>query len=234
MSEKIIIAVCDDKPEDRQYIAALAAAWGQEQEQDVALDTYTGAEEYLFRSEEDPGPDILLFDLEMGPMDGLTVAKNLREKNDWMQIVFITGYTDYIAEGYDVAALHYLVKPVRAEKLYSVLDRAAGKLKKNALTLTVSTPGETLRIPIRQIRYAEVRQNYVTVHAKEDHTFKMPLRDLKDQLDERFYQVGRSAVVNLTCIARVTKSEITLTDGTKIQLPRGAYEGVNRAIINME
>ena len=75
--------------------------------------------------------------------------------------------------------------------------------------------------------------NYVTVHARTDVTVKMTLGELEKQLDERFYRVGRSALVNLTQISRVTKTEIRLSDGTAIPLPRGAYEGVNRAIINM-
>ena len=49
--------------------------------------------------------------------DGVTLAKTVRQENEAVQIVFITGYSDYIAEGYDVAALHYLMKPVRPEKL---------------------------------------------------------------------------------------------------------------------
>ena len=64
-------------------------------------------------------------------------------------------------------------------------------------------------------------------------TVKMTLGELEKQRDECFYRVGRSALVNLTQISRVTKTEIRLSDGTAIPLPRGAYEGVNRAIINM-
>lgn len=93
--------------------------------------------------------------------------------------------------------------------------------------------GEMVRVPIYQIRYADVLGNYVTIHAQTDVTVKMTLGELEKQLDERFYRVGRSALVNLTQISRVTRAEIRLNDGTAIPLPRGAYEGVNRAIINM-
>ena len=89
------------------------------------------------------------------------------------------------------------------------------------------------RVPIHQIRYAEVTGNYVTIHAAQCLTVKMTLGRLEKELDDRFYRVGRSAVVNLTQISRVTKAEIRLNDGAAIPLPRGAYEGVNRAIINM-
>ena len=175
----------------------------------------------------------LLLDIEMGDMDGVTMAKQLRKNNDIVQIVFITGYSDYISEGYEVAALHYLMKPVKEEKLFSVLDRAAEKLQKNETVLNFEIGGEMLRLPIYQIRYADVFGNYVTIHALSDTTVKMTLGELEKQLDERFYRVGRSAIINLTQISRVTKSEIKLVDGTAIPLPRGAYDGINRAIINM-
>ena len=149
------------------------------------------------------------------------------------QIIFITGYSDYIAEGYEVAALHYLMKPVKKEKLFSVLNRAADKVQKNETVLNLESGGEMVRIPIHQLRYADVMGNYVTLHAKEEYIVKMTLGELEKQLDERFYRAGRSVIVNLTAIARVTKTEIKLSDGTAIPLPRGAYEGVNRAIINM-
>ena len=166
-------------------------------------------------------------------MDGVPMAKRLRAENDSVQIVFITGYGDYIAEGYEVAALNYLMKPVREEKLFAVLDRAAEKIAKNEKVLYFETGGEMVRVPVYQIRYAEVMGNYVTIHAQSELTVKMTLGELEQQLDERFYRVGRSAVVNLTQIARVTKTEIRLVDGASIHLPRGAYEGVNRAIIHM-
>ena len=62
---------------------------------------------------------------------------------------------------------------------------------------------------------------------------RMTLGELEGQLDDRFYRAGRSVVVNLTQISRVSKKEILLRDGTQIPLPRGAYEGVNRAIIGL-
>ena len=177
--------------------------------------------------------DILLLDIEMGDMDGVAMAKKLREQDDNVQIVFITGYSDYIAEGYEVAALHYLMKPVKKEKILSVLDRAVEKLSKNEKMINMELGGELVRIPIYQIRYVDVLGNYVTVHAAQEYTFKMTLSDLQKELDERFLRVGRSCIVNLTQISRVTKTLIKLSDGTEIPLPRGAFDVVNRAIINL-
>lgn len=119
------------------------------------------------------------------------------------------------------------------EKLFSVLDRAAHKLERNERVLTFTQGGEMVRIPIHQIRYAEVFGNYVTIHAAEDVTVKMTLGELEWELDDRFYRVSRSVVVDLTRVRRVTRQELRLSDGTVLPLSRGAYDGVNRAIIDM-
>ena len=230
---KYKIAICDDSDADREYVLNMVNRWAAGAGQVVHTDTFTSAENFLFHYAEESDYDILLLDIEMGDMDGVTMAKQLRKNNDIVQIVFITGYSDYISEGYEVAALHYLMKPVKEEKLCSVLDRAAEKLQKNETVLNFEIGGEMLRLPIYQIRYADVFGNYVTIHTLSDTTVKMTLGELEKQLDERFYRVGRSAIINLTQISRVTKSEIKLVDGTAIPLPRGAYDGINRAIINM-
>lgn len=230
---KYKVAICDDSDADRRYIMNMVRSWASAAGHEVQIDGFPSAESFLFRYAGESDYDILLLDIEMGAMDGVTMAKELRKSNDTVQIIFITGYSDYISEGYEVAALHYLMKPVKEEKLRSVLDRAAEKLAKNERVLNFEVSGKMVRVPIYQIRYADVLGNYVTIHALTDVTVKMTLGELEKQLDERFYRVGRSALVNLTQISRVTRAEIRLNDGTAIPLPRGAYEGVNRAIINM-
>lgn len=230
---KYKIAICDDSEADRQYVLSMVNGWAVSAGHIVHTDTFDSAESFLFHYAEECDYDILLLDIEMGTMDGVTMAKQLRKSNDTVQIVFITGYSDYISEGYEVAALHYLMKPVKEEKLSSVLDRAAEKLVKNEKVLNFEISGEMVRVPIYQIRYADVLGNYVTIHGMSEVTVKMTLGELEKMLDERFCRVGRSAIVNLTQIGRVTKTEIKLSDGTAIPLPRGAYDGINRAIINM-
>ena len=230
---KYKIAICDDSNADRQYISDLTTRWAAETGHTVQITTISSAENILFHYTQECDYDILLLDIEMGSMDGVTMAKQLRQTNDTIQIVFITGYADYIAEGYEVAALHYLVKPVKEEKLFTVLSRAVEKATKNEKVFHFEIGSEMVRVPIYQIRYADVMGNYVTIHALTDVTIKMTLAELAKNLDERFCRVGRSVVVNLTKISRVTKTEIKLSDGTSIPLPRGAYESINRAIINM-
>lgn len=226
------IAICDDSAADRDYLAGLARRWAGQRLHTVQLALYPSAGSFLFAYAEDKTVQILLLDIEMGQMDGVTMARTLRKDNDGVQIIFITGYSDYIADGYEVEALHYLMKPVDEDKLFSVLDRAADKLCRNEQFLTLELSGETVRLPVYQIRYAEVQGNYVTVHAKSDYTAKMTLSELETRLDDSFFRLGRSALVNLGYVARVTKTAVTLNDGSVLPLPRGAYDRINRAIIN--
>ena len=195
---------------------------------------FTSAENFLFHYAEKKDFDILLLDIEMGAMDGVTMARKLRQDNQTVQIIFITGYADYISDGYEVDALHYLMKPIQEEKFFTVLDRAVTKLIKNEKVLNIISQGEMIRLPICQINYAEVNSNYITIHSQQTITLKMTLSELEKKLDSHFFRAGRSALVNLKKISRVTKKEIYLQDGSIIPLPRGAYEKVNRAIINMD
>lgn len=227
------IAICDDLESDRDYLKDLLNKWANDYSHLLSIDSFSSAESFLFHYEEANDYDILLLDIEMGLMDGVSMAKKIRQDNDTVQIIFITGYSDYIAEGYEVNALHYLMKPVKEEKLFSVLERAIEKISKNDVVLNMETANGMVRVPIYQIRFAEVFGNYVTIHANDEVVVKMTLNEIEKLLDERFYRVGRSVIVNLNEVSRVTKTEIKLLDGTSIHLPRGAYDGVNRAIINM-
>ena len=226
------IALCDDEAAQRDYLAALVRSWAEQAGWEIQLAAFESSEAFLFDHEERKDCDILLLDIEMGEIDGVTLAKRIRKENEMVQIVFVTGYSEYIADGYEVAALHYLMKPVDRDKLFSVLDRAVRKLRKNEQALTLVLPGETVRVPLYEIRYLDVRQNYVTVHGKKEYTLKKSLGEFEPLLDERFFRIGRSCILNLTCIQRVTRTDVYLTDGISLPLPRGMYEPLNRAIIS--
>ena len=225
------VAIVDDSSVDAAFVEEILNAWAKTQQVVVQPERFPSAEKFLFRYADDKAWDILLLDIEMGAMDGVTMAKKVRTHNEAVQIVFITGYSDYIAEGYEVAALHYLMKPVNKDKLFSVLDRALEKRKQEERCLNLEAYGEMMRISFYEIRYLDVHQNYVTVHAKADYTVKRTLGDFEKELDERFFRVGRGMILNLKYIQRVTKTEVRLSDGTVLPLPRGAYESLNRAII---
>ncbi|MGI5893849.1 MAG: LytR/AlgR family response regulator transcription factor [Candidatus Merdivicinus sp.] len=226
------IILCDDEQTQRDYLCALVTSWAQQAEIPIHLKAFESAEALLFDYAEHRDCDLLILDIEMQGMDGVSLARKIRMENEWVQIMFVTGYADYIADGYDVDALHYLMKPVNRQKFFEVLDRAVRKLHKNEQMLTLNLPGETVRVPLMEIRYLDVHQNYVTVHGKQEYTVKKTLRELEPLLDDRFFRIGRSCILNLSVIQRVTRTDVYLMDGSVVPLPRGMYEPLNRAIIS--
>ena len=225
------IAICDDEQPQIEYLTSVVSAWSNENGHVCEMRAFPSAEAFLFAYEDDNAYDILLLDIEMKHITGVDLAKSIRKKDQTVQIIFITGYSEYISEGYEVAALHYLMKPVSQHKLFSVLDRAAEKIKQNEKCLNLPLSGEMVRVPLHEIKYLDVHQNYVTVHGKADYTVKRTLGEFEGLLDTRFTRVGRAMIINLTYISRVTKTDVYLSDGTVLPLPRGAYEPLNRAII---
>lgn len=226
------LAICDDSQDMTNLVHELTQKWAIARDLTTEINVFDSAEAFLFSYSETRDYDILLLDIEMGGMDGVSLAKKLREENRYVQIVFITGYSDYIADGYDVDALNYLMKPLNEKKFFEVLDKAIVRIARSERMLTLELTDEIVKIPLVDIKYLEVIKNYVAVHAGEDYTVKKTLGELESLLDENFYRTGRSYIVNLRYVRKVTKTEIYLKGDIVIPLPRGQYEPLNRAIIH--
>lgn len=180
------LVICDDNPADIDYITGLIDVWKRRTKTAVELLSFPTAEALLFAWEENRDMDILLLDIEMGEMSGVELARHLRQAGARMQIVFITGYMDYIAEGYDVEALHYLLKPVTQERLSQVLDRAGARIRDREHMLRLTLQDGVVQLSVYEIRYLEVMRNYTTIHGNEDYSVKRSLNDLEKELDEGF------------------------------------------------
>lgn len=225
------LVICDDNPADIYYITGLVGEWRRQTGAGVEILSFPSAEALLFAWEENRDMDILLLDIEMGEISGMKLARHLRRAGAAMQIVFITGYMDYIAEGYDVEALHYLLKPVTGERLGQVLDRALERIRTREHMLWLTLQDGVVRLSVYEIRYLEVMRNYTTVHGAEDYSVKRSLNDLERELDGGFYRIHRSFIVNLRFVKRITRTEVILKDGTALPLSRKHYEGLNQALI---
>lgn len=224
-------AIVDDCPNDAAFVAGLIENWNQEKKLLLEIRQFSSAEAFLFAFEDDSAFDVLILDIEMDGMSGLELAKRLREKGAALSIVFITGYMEYIAQGYDVAALHYLLKPVTGEKLSEVLDRCLERIRARERELILELADGTVCLPLSEIQYIEVLKNYVTVHAGEDYRVKRTLSQLEKDLDESFFKVHRSYIVSLRSIKRITKTEVLLKNGLAIPLSRKLYDDLNQAMI---
>ena len=232
MNMKYKIAVCDDEAEQVDYLSALVGDWAECCGKRVSIRPFYSAEEFLFQYEEEKDYDILLLDIEMRNTSGVELARRIREENDAVQIVFITGYPDFIAEGYEVGALHYLLKPVSGEKLKQVLDRAERNLRKKGRAVFLRTAKEIRRIPVDSIVYVEVFSHKLAVHTLHgEYETKLSIGGMEEMLGEGFVRCHRSYLAGISFIDHITKNRVVFDDGRSIPLARNAYEGVNQAFI---
>lgn len=97
-------AICDDNPETLRECSVAVQGWTKTEKMMLFLELFTSAELHLFRYEERRDVDFLLLDIEMLGFNGVELAKRIRWKNDQVQIIFITGFLDFIAKRYEVSA----------------------------------------------------------------------------------------------------------------------------------
>ena len=165
MCGSLSIAICEDVPSERELLLSLARDWARGAGAHVSLEAFASAEALVFHRAGGKEFDLLLLDIGMRGMSGMELARELRAQGCGAQIVFITGYADCMAEGYDVGALHYLLKPVSREKLFSVLDRARAHLPKPRRAVLLPCGDGAARLFAEEILYAEVFSHSMVFHA---------------------------------------------------------------------
>jgi len=227
------VAIVDDSAKDAEFVQGILNSWSNQRRADIRGELFSSAESFLFRYAEDKSWDILLLDIEMGAMDGVSLAKKIRQDNEAVQIVFITGFADYISEGYDVSALHYLMKPVKQDKLFAVLDRAVAAMRKTERVILLPVGGEMLRLPVGQVQYVEAFSHAVAIVTGTDTIqVKMPISEIEKMLGDGFIRSHRSYLVGLKHVARLSKTEVILDNGKTLPLSRSAVAPVHKAFIS--
>ncbi|HHY81403.1 MAG TPA: response regulator transcription factor [Clostridiales bacterium] len=230
---RLHIAICDDEKSEREYLAQLLQEWAALRKINAVFLNFDSAESFLFHYSEDRSLDILMLDIQMKGMNGVELARSIRQENNMIHIVFITGYSDFMAEGYDVSALHYLLKPVKKDKLFEVLDKAAARLQTAPRTILFPKAGGSVRIKADDIIFAEVLSHTTVLHlvnGKEE--FRMRISDMERLLGDGFFKCHRSYIVSMKYVRRVTRTAMVLEDGREIPLSRNLYDEANQAFIS--
>jgi len=229
----IKIAICDDEHQQAEYIKMLVNKWANANNIKINIAMFGSAENFKAAWNENKAFDILLLDIEMGGQNGIELAKEIRKSNIKIAIIFITGFADYMSEGYDVSALHYLMKPVNENKFFEVLDKAVKNLEnesKQILTVTINR--EDIIILPRDIIFIESSLQYIIINTKyEQYKVKMSLTEIEEKLGSGFFKCTRSFIVGLRYVRKISKTEVILTNGAVIPLGRGLYKNINKAFI---
>ena len=229
----ISVAVCDDEEKEADCLQKLVSCWAEEKGYNLKLCSFPSAEAFLFRYEEDKGFDLLLLDIQMKGIDGIELAKKIRETDNTVQIAFITGYDEYMSEGYEVSALHYLMKPVEKQKLYSVLDRAVTAMNTTEPVVLFDIDGESVKIKLLDIVSVEASAHTVTVKAlTRAFSLSKSITQIETLLGEGFFRCHRSYLVNLEHVSKIGRNDVFLDDSTAVPLSRKQYEKMNKAFIS--
>lgn len=224
------VAVCEDDSEQAARLQAQVEEWAAGSQARCTVEHFESAEALLFAHGEND--DILLRDVEMKGMSGVELAKKLRSKGCRAEIIFVTSHSEFVGEGYEVDALHYLVKPVPVRKLREVLSRAAERLAVEPPHVIVRCEGETVRLYESEILCIEACLHELAIRTRGGQCrVRERLTDLEGRMSEDFFRAHRSYLVNLKAVARIGRTSITLEGGLEIPLARGKYDEINRAFI---
>ena len=187
----------------------------------------------LLRFAGDTDWDILLLDVEMPGMSGIDLAKRLRGAGCRAEIIFITSHFECMAEGYEVDALHYLVKPVPAEKLRAVLDRAAARLAVEPPSVVIACEEGNVKLYESELLYAESFLHDLVLHTTgPDYRIRESISAFAGRLSADFFRTHRSYLVNLKAVVRIGRTSVLLRGGAEVPLARGKYDAINRAFID--
>ncbi len=231
MTMKYKIAICDDEQNQIEYITSIVASWSTHEGHNCEICTFASAEAFLFEYEKDKAYDILLLDVEMNNMNGIELAKRIRKDNNRAEIIFITSHFEFVGEGYDVDALHYLIKPISADKLTQVLTKAAEKLSVEPPSVVIFCEGRTVKLYETDILYVESFLHYIVIYTKDkEYKIKENISVFENKVSDDFYRIHRSYLVSLKHITRISRTSVNI-GSTELPLSRGKYDDINRAFI---
>ena len=233
----VSIAACDDDHRAGERLLQLLREYEQERpESSLRVDSFASPLELLTAAQGRGGYDVYLLDILMPGRDGFSLARELRELPRHGPVVYFSVSNDYAADSYDVRAFFYLLKPVRREKLFQVLDQAVEQIgRRRGQGVLVSTRGGTRHLRLEDIRYVErvgrsIRY-YCAGETVDSLTIRTSFREGVAPLlaDRRFCLCGASFVLNLQRVAGVEARSALLDDGSRLTLPRTAAAAFKKA-----
>lgn len=229
----INLAICDDEAAQLALVSHAVDRYFAEKNMVSSVFTYESAEQLLLAREDYCCLDIVILDIQMGKMDGIALAKELRHYNPSLAILFITGMTEYIYESFELHAINYLLKPFNESQLFACLDKAVEQCLTQTRTLLLQSGKELIKILLSDIIRVESSGHYLTIVTnQENYRIKKGLRELELELpQELFYKVSRSDLISLDAVNKITSREISMINGDILIIPKGKHREISEAFM---
>ena len=172
--------------------------------------------------------DIVFLDIQMEGTDGIETAKRLRQRDEDTILIFITGIREYVFQAFDVAAFHYLLKPIEEGKFREVFHRAGRELEKRKSkrreTVFIKTRNRSFSLEKDSILYIESRGKKVEIHTTgETIEAYASMNEMEGQLGGGFFRCHRGYLVNMAYVAEYDSESITLNNGEYVYLAKEKY-----------
>ena len=222
----IKIAFCDDDMEVLHQMNELLDRYRVERNEDITYAAFQSPFELLTEIEKGIRPDILFLDVVMPGQNGMDVAKEIRQYDMNMKIIFLTSSPEFAVESYSVGAYFYQLKPIWEESFFRLMDSVLAectKTQENSLILR-SKEGIT-RINLQQLEYCEVLGRKLLFHLENGAVLESAgsLDDLAGQLMQysNFFRPHRSFLVNMEYIQNISSRSIKMVNDAEIPIPHG-------------
>lgn len=180
---------------------------------------------------------LYLLDVLMPGLDGMEAARELRGLDASSGIVFLTASPEFAYQSYSVRALDYLLKPVRGENLFPILDRLSLEERRPQDGLTVKCGSTLVRVPFSQLAYVEVNRKrlYFNLAGGQVREASGTLNDYEPLLLARpeFMRVHRSYIVNMLQAEELSPNGIRTFSGQSLPVSRLLYPQVRKDYLNL-
>ena len=221
MNDNIIkIAVVEDSVEDLNNCLSLLDRYSKEKNLTFDVQTFASGDAFLMRFKSQY--DFIILDFYLSAMNGIDVARSIREKDEEVIIMFATNLAKYATNGYEVAAIDFVLKPLSYSSFYLRLERVMKKLgKKNDNFIVVPNEGGFNKIETNNILYVEVISHDIIFHLKDNQeiTTSGTLKKFEEQLKNHwFIRCNSCYLVNAHNIRRVEKLDIQLVNDETIAI----------------
>ena len=220
--------ICDDSAEQLSLCKKTLANLSSRHGVHASIKTFPSGDALLFEAEDAyPTLDLVYLDIRMPGLNGLETAKRLREIGYLGDIVFFTYTADFAIDGYDVSALHYVVKEQTSnEKFEEIFLRACErKQRRESEVLVLTCAGESRCVPVEEIRYFEIQQRIVTVFYRDERfEFYSTMMRLEEQLYDRgFVRTHKSFLVGKRYIRSIDSTRVLLDTGEELPVGKRYY-----------
>lgn len=217
----IRIAIVEDDARNRALLADHLARYERSHEQAFEVSAFTDGREILANFK--PVYDIVLLDIQMAHVDGMTTAKRIRGVDPDVVLVFITNSPQYAIDGYQVSALSYLLKPVSYAVFSGEMDRCLAQVSKREHGFLMLAAGtEQHRVDIAEIVYVESIKHRLVVHTTQrEYSFVGSLKSFEQDLAEKdFFRSNNCYLVSLRHVTGVQQSTCAMRGGDLLQVSR--------------